>query len=126
MDGCEQTLTYGCEQTLTYGCEQTLTSGCEQTLTSGCEQTLTYGCVQTLTYGCEQTLTYGCEQTLPPGTFACPECFGIETYDEQLGSSMAQVRHRLAVGEACHLEIDMFVQTVFDLFKSVTLPPPCN
>jgi hypothetical protein len=33
---------------------------------------------------------------------------------------MAQVRHRLAVGEACHLEIDMFVQTVFDLFKSVT------
>ena len=55
-------------------------------------------------------------QTLPVGSFACPECYGIETYDEQLASHMAIVRARIASGEACHLEIDMFVQTVPPIF----------
>ena len=73
-----------------------------------------------LCVSCGRWFCFGCTalalQTLPAGKFACPECFGIETYDEQLAQHMAIVRARIAAGEACHLEIDMFVQTVFDLF----------
>jgi hypothetical protein len=71
---------------------------------------------------CGRWFCFGCTalslHTLPAGTFACPECFGIDTYDKQLAANLAVFRAQIAAGEASHLEMDMFVQTVFDLFST--------
>jgi len=65
---------------------------------------------------------FGCTslslQTLPAGSFVCPECCGIDTYDQQLCRRNDLVRTRIRDGNVAQIEVDMFAQMVFDLLTT--------
>lgn len=58
---------------------------------------------------CLRWFCFGCTslslQTLPAGLFLCPECCGIDTYDEQLARKNELVRERIKEGQISHMEV---------------------